>query len=566
MASPSKPSSTALVNPDLPSSPTAEEEAEVNAPGKFLPVFKWSESSFNNLMTSIQMPAAYGARYPQEGDTVGDAPEGYVNMFADWFDICNLRLPLTIFMVELLEYYKIHISQLSPLGMVRALNFECTFRAQNGEPLVEDFRRFYQMTEQLGFFSFRVREGALKFMSPPKDITKWKTKFFYVKAAAVTARLHFRNVRDTIVTKQLSTPEKGKQAWFSHLHVIASQKLENRQLWILRMMLGSKLGKKAKPVLREKNEDGLAVEAPLWRMFCRDFEGKTEIVKCGANEEGWNEPILSNFRVPDEAALNAFLPEGKGYLGALGDPDATGVPKAPMTMLADKHKRKKKAHAAVTLPPLVLEASGTFLSRLRKYEDYVVVSDTLECLSVPGGSSGAGGAAAGTKPVDDKKRKGDTAVGGGEKAPKLRKTRATVISKHKPEGSAEPLKEPSSPSKVVDAEAQKKGGEDPSIEVLSSEGTPPTVRAEQLSKKTGGDTIFDTLDSSNNLIDPRGEGDKGGEKPKSPVYENVFGSTATGKGVEDQPPIQPDETELDYYYRSYSEGRSFTVHHPLGVF
>ncbi|KAJ0808997.1 hypothetical protein HanPI659440_Chr01g0009661 [Helianthus annuus] len=252
------------------------------------------------------------------------------------------------------------------------------------------------MTEQLGFFSFHAREGAPKLMSPPKGITKWKTKFFYVKATVVTAKLQFRNVRDPIVTEQLSTPVKGKQAWFSHLHVIASKKLENRQLWILRMMLGGKLGRKARPVLREKNEDGLAVEAPLWRMFCLDFEGKIEIVKCGTDEEGWNETILSNLQVPDEAALDSLFPEGKGHLGALRDPDATGVPKAHVTVLVDKQMRKKKAHAVVTLPPLVPEALGTFRPRLRKYEDYVIVSDTLEGLSVPGGSSGASGADAGT--------------------------------------------------------------------------------------------------------------------------------------------------------------------------
>ncbi|KAJ0786481.1 hypothetical protein HanOQP8_Chr02g0071741 [Helianthus annuus] len=166
-------------------------------------------------------------------------------------------------MVELLEYYKIHISQLSPLGMVRVCNFEYTFRAQDLVPLVKDFRRFYQLTEQLGFFSFRVREGAPKLMSPPNGIAKWKAKFFYVKAAAATTKLQFRNVRGTIETEQLSTPKEGQQAWFSHLHVTDSKKLENRQLWILRMTLGGILDRKARPVLREKNEDGLASKAPL---------------------------------------------------------------------------------------------------------------------------------------------------------------------------------------------------------------------------------------------------------------------------------------------------------------
>ncbi|KAF5760589.1 hypothetical protein HanXRQr2_Chr16g0755241 [Helianthus annuus] len=132
MASPSKPSSPSPVNPDPPSSPAVEEEMEVNAPGKFLPVLKWRELEFVNLMTNIQMSMAYGlrARYPQEGDTAGDGPAGYISMFADWFEICNLRLPLTVFMVDLLEYYNIHISQqLSPLGMVRARHFDYTFRA-----------------------------------------------------------------------------------------------------------------------------------------------------------------------------------------------------------------------------------------------------------------------------------------------------------------------------------------------------------------------------------------------------------------------------------------------------
>ncbi|MFS7919917.1 hypothetical protein Hanom_Chr03g00218241 [Helianthus anomalus] len=76
---------------------------------------------------------------------------------------------------------------------------------------------------------------------------------------------------------------------------------------------------------------------------------------------------------------------------------------------------------------------------------------------------------------------------------------------------------PSSPSKVVDAEALKKGGEDPSIKVLSSEGTPPAVHVEQVLKETGADTILDTLDSSKNFIDPRGEGDKGA-RSQNPLF------------------------------------------------
>ncbi|MFS7913652.1 hypothetical protein Hanom_Chr02g00144191 [Helianthus anomalus] len=179
---------------------------------------------------------------------------------------------------------------------------------------------------------------------------------------------------------------------------------------------------------RRRSLYDLAVVAPLWRIFCSDFEGKIAIVKCGPDEKGWYDTIVGNFQVPDEVALNALLPQGKGkvflfyqHYSSFGN--------------LISRKRKKKTHIPVTIPPLVQGASGTFRPQLRKYEDYVIVSDTLEGLSVPGASSCAGGVATGIKPLVDKKRKDDTTAAGGEKPPKLRKTRAAVLPKYKLAGS-----------------------------------------------------------------------------------------------------------------------------------
>ncbi|KAJ0575790.1 hypothetical protein HanPSC8_Chr05g0193861 [Helianthus annuus] len=236
----------------------------------------------------------------------------------------------------------------------------------------------------------------------------------------------------------------------------------------------------------------------------------------------------------------------------------------------------------------IIPLLGTFRSLMKPHSMPCCLRAMVECAS-----SHVGGTGAGTKPLVDKKRKGDTAGGGGEKVPKLRKTRTTGLPKHKHAGSvgkllqyfasfvvalylidflcfAETVKEPiaassvrSSPSKVLDVEAQKKTAEDPVVEVLSSEGTPP---AERLSKKTKGDQIVDTLDASDNLIGLFGVGDKGGKNPESPVCANISGSAGAGKEGEDQPLIQPDEAELDYYYRSYLAGCSFNVHHlPWGI-
>ncbi|KAJ0539542.1 hypothetical protein HanHA300_Chr08g0287551 [Helianthus annuus] len=194
-------------------------------------------------------------------------------------------------------------------------------------------------------------------------------------------------------------------------------------------MMISRLSRNARPVMREKSGE----ETPLWRMFCPDFKGKVEILTFAEGEEGWNRTIIGNFRMSDQTALNAVLSEGKGDLGALGDSAAVGVPKQTVLKFTDKRQRKtKKPHEAVVIPPLVPEVACIPRTRLRKYDDYVVVSDTLECLGVLGGSAAVGGSTAGAKPVDMKKRKGDATVAGGQKALRLRKIRATAVPKPKP--------------------------------------------------------------------------------------------------------------------------------------
>ncbi|MFS7967302.1 hypothetical protein Hanom_Chr09g00784191 [Helianthus anomalus] len=270
--------------------------------------------------------------------------------------------------------------------MIRVRNFEYTFRALDMEPT----------------------DGSPKLMVPPKGMTKWKKKFFYIKVVAVAAKLTFRNVTDSIITEGISVPKADTVDLFPRLRIIGWKKLSNSQLWVLLMMLG-RMSRKARPVLREKSED-----APLWRMFCQDFKGKVLVFPCGDGEEGFNFTICDNFRLPEREAMEAALPQGKGDHGALGDPDATGVPKQHMEKHGDKRlPRPKKPHEAVVVPLLVSVVAGISRMRLRKYNDYVVVSDTLEGLGVPGGGAAAGGSSAGFKPAVDKKRKGDASATSG---------------------------------------------------------------------------------------------------------------------------------------------------------
>ncbi|KAJ0570426.1 hypothetical protein HanHA300_Chr05g0177841 [Helianthus annuus] len=111
MAEPSNPHNVEVENPEQQSAAAAEvDKDDGGAPGGGLPVLKWSKGGFGTLMTSIQMPKEYGAIYPQEGDTGADAPAGFITLWAEFFYDGNLRLPFTVFVAEVLEFYQIHIS------------------------------------------------------------------------------------------------------------------------------------------------------------------------------------------------------------------------------------------------------------------------------------------------------------------------------------------------------------------------------------------------------------------------------------------------------------------------
>ncbi|MFS7979070.1 hypothetical protein Hanom_Chr10g00923031 [Helianthus anomalus] len=462
----------------------------------------------------------------------------------------NLRLPITVFVADILEYYQIHISQLSPFGVFRIRNFEYTFRALGLAVSVENFRRFYQLTVNTGFFSFNQRYGSTKLMTPPKGVTKWKTKFFYVRTFPVYARMTFRDVNVAVNDEDIPIATTETVDWFSRLRPIELKRLDNNQLWVLRMML-TRPDRKERPVLREKSGE---TAVGLWRMFEPDFKGKVELVACELRE-GFNLEILGNFRVPTRAVMDAPVPEGaKAILADLGKFEKR-IPK--------KHVEKKQVKKTT-------RGHGTYRSCYRRYTDYVVVSDTLEGLGVPGGSAAVSG-----------KRKPEQSAAGGElKRVKLKARRAAPAQK-KPAVAAEPQDAgfsffdfplPSSPTAAVDA-GMPKEPEVPKEPAAPFEVTPdPTVQAEKTVEKTVSQ-IFDTVDSSNNLILDLRFSDAGKQKSdaeprqadaepqKSSAGEKVTGSSSGGAGY-DGPPIQPGESELEYYYRTYTQDRSTPYHRP----
>ncbi|MFS8003063.1 hypothetical protein Hanom_Chr13g01209511 [Helianthus anomalus] len=135
----------------------AEEEAVQFEEGP-VPVLKWDQGLFEQIVRGFQFPVEWDARYPRQSQTAADALPG------------NFRLPATNFMASILHFYRFHVSQMSPAGMVRVRHFEFLCRSQGMEPTVEKFQDFYQLIRNIGFYSFGNCGAAKKILlSPPKS-------------------------------------------------------------------------------------------------------------------------------------------------------------------------------------------------------------------------------------------------------------------------------------------------------------------------------------------------------------------------------------------------------------
>ena len=73
---------------------------------------------------------------------IADFPDGKIGLYTRFFDYANYRIPISMFLSNLLNYYHLHISQLHLLGAAKISNFEINCRLLAITPTVDLFRAF----------------------------------------------------------------------------------------------------------------------------------------------------------------------------------------------------------------------------------------------------------------------------------------------------------------------------------------------------------------------------------------------------------------------------------------
>ncbi|GJU87878.1 hypothetical protein Tco_1295424 [Tanacetum coccineum] len=129
-----------------------------------------------------------------------------IGIYSRIFDSLGVRIPFSSFLLAVLKYFKVHISQLVPLGLSKVITFEVLCRSLNIEPTVTLFRVFQTLSKQWDWFSFAKRGGSAPVcMEVTKSgLKQWKEKIFLIDRKAIPFHMPWRHP-DSCITDKIPT-------------------------------------------------------------------------------------------------------------------------------------------------------------------------------------------------------------------------------------------------------------------------------------------------------------------------------------------------------------------------
>ncbi|GJV55520.1 hypothetical protein Tco_1456525 [Tanacetum coccineum] len=143
-----------------------------------------TDEELREFTSEYYIPFALHPVVPAASASIADFPEGKVGVYTRFFEFANQRVPLSLFMCNVLNYYRLHISQLHCIGAAKITNFEVNCRLLAINPTVHLFRAFYHTSWSNGWVSFSKRAGRLQCYTEKLDaLRRWREMFFWVDDA-----------------------------------------------------------------------------------------------------------------------------------------------------------------------------------------------------------------------------------------------------------------------------------------------------------------------------------------------------------------------------------------------
>ncbi|GJU17363.1 hypothetical protein Tco_1145329 [Tanacetum coccineum] len=150
-----------------------------------------SKNDLKDLVKTYRIPLDLHPHLPNVGFTMDRLPADAIGIYSEFLWFSGIRVLFSTFLLSVLKYFKVHISQLVPLGLNKVVSFEVVCHDLNIVPTVTLFRVFQCLCKQGDWFSFskRCNTEDVCMDDGPSSLKKWKDKFFLIDRRAVPDHL-----------------------------------------------------------------------------------------------------------------------------------------------------------------------------------------------------------------------------------------------------------------------------------------------------------------------------------------------------------------------------------------
>ncbi|GJZ91608.1 hypothetical protein Tco_0663535 [Tanacetum coccineum] len=183
---------------------------------------KFDMPSYESEMTSKDVKSlALRHRIPldllpvvlRKGWTMDKLSDDMIGLYEQYFEFSGIRVPFSTFLLAVIKHFRVHISQIVPLGLNRLTMFELYCRSLGIVPSMNLFHVFYKVSKQGHWFSFEKRvgkgAGGQVFQETFSGLKGWKKRFFFLDRRAIPYAMAWRH-HDSDVNDPV--PEDGFQA------------------------------------------------------------------------------------------------------------------------------------------------------------------------------------------------------------------------------------------------------------------------------------------------------------------------------------------------------------------
>ncbi|GJX63398.1 hypothetical protein Tco_0296298 [Tanacetum coccineum] len=154
-----------------------------------------SKNDLKDLVKTYRIPLDLHPHLPDPGFTMDRLPDDAIGIYSKFLWFFGVRVPFSTFLLSVLKYFKVHISQLVPLGLNKVVSFEVVCRDLNIVPTITLFRVFQCLYKQGDWFSFSKRHNTedVCMDDGPSSLKKWKDKFSMIDRRAILNYLTWRH-------------------------------------------------------------------------------------------------------------------------------------------------------------------------------------------------------------------------------------------------------------------------------------------------------------------------------------------------------------------------------------